>query len=820
MQTVVAADTPIGTPDIKLASTQEPESDVALQVEPTQVPTPLEQVKATTQLVPTAIPMPPDQPVASLKLATRPCHQVGDLIWVHRVDTGEVRSSPAVVEGVVYVSAIDGHVYALEADTGKRIWRSDSLGYGGYRSNDATTAADGIVYTGSNSGYVAALDMTTGELLWSYETGERWDRPRAVVSDGMLFVGSGDKYLDAVDGSTGNLLWRYETGGAVESLPDVANDIVYAGSLDGQLYALDMASGELKWRYNTEGPIRYSSPAVAGGVVYIGSLDHYLYALEAATGRLLWRYKTGGEIDTSPTVGNGFVYVGSNDKHIYALDASDGELVWRYESYYEAMSSPTIAGEVVYFGAGYSLLAVDASTGEVLWDDHTGLYVDTKPVVADGIVHLGGRAYAASVLNDQDNPHVARVAPIAKFPENDGLQPGDLLWKYEIGGYLGETPIIGGDAMVHGLTAVGLSTRDVLWSCPLVGWSIFSVTVSDEAIYFATDEDYFYALDLLTGRQLWRHQLQVFEAYQLIPTVVGGVVFVGSSYGRLYALRASSGEVLWEFQADRHSGRNNAIKTSSFSDGAIYLGLEDHYVYALDAATGQLLWSYDAGNPIPYPTMVSNGIVYAGTYFDLLALDAVSGRLLWQRPAKAGYLLVADGIVYSQAEDYSFRDGKLEYGDLHGHLIAMDARSGEHLWDYDPGPWIAEWLTASDGVVYVGSMDGVMSAIDQQTGTTLWKFETEGKVEDSVLNPTTREYEWKLVPAWVTDPVVVGGVVYFVSRDTNLYAVEGRTGQLVFSFAIGHEIWGKPRVVDGVVYVGVTDGYVYAVVSARSQERK
>ena len=126
-------------------------------------PTPLEQVKATAQLEPTAIPMPPDQPVASLKLATRPCHQVGDLIWVHRVDTGEVRSSPAVVEGVAYVSAIDGHVYALEADTGKRIWRSDTLGYGGYRSNNATTAADGIVYTGSNSGYVAALDMTTGE---------------------------------------------------------------------------------------------------------------------------------------------------------------------------------------------------------------------------------------------------------------------------------------------------------------------------------------------------------------------------------------------------------------------------------------------------------------------------------------------------------------------------------------------------------------------------------------------------------------------------------------------------------------------------------
>ena len=104
-QTVVVENIPIETPDNNLPSTPEAEAEVAPQLEPTQGPTPLAQPETIIQPTPTATPMPADQPLTSLQLATRPCHQVGDLIWVHRLDVGEDSSSPTVVEGVAYLGA-------------------------------------------------------------------------------------------------------------------------------------------------------------------------------------------------------------------------------------------------------------------------------------------------------------------------------------------------------------------------------------------------------------------------------------------------------------------------------------------------------------------------------------------------------------------------------------------------------------------------------------------------------------------------------------------------------------------------------------------
>ena len=354
----------------------------------------------------------------------------------------------------------------------------------------------------------------------------------------------------------------------------------------------------------------------------------------------------------------------------------------------------------------------------------------------------------------------------------------------------------------------------------MAGVSGLSIRASEDAVYFTVDNDFFYALDLSTGRQLWRHPMSIYNDDVLVPTIADGVVYIGSSQNRLYALQASSGEVLWEYDTDPSLGRNYPIKSSTVLDHIVYFGSENNYAYALDASTGHLLWSYDAGDGIPFSMTVTDGIVYAAPWgANLHALDTDSGQLLWQlRGYSSGGLgphLVADGIVYGQVEDSFFEDGEFKYGDKHGYLVGLDARTGEFLWDYSAGRWIFDWLTAADGVAYVGSLDGVLSAIDASTGEKIWSFKTEGKVRDSIYNPSTGEYEWKNVPAWVTDPLVVDGVVYFVSRDTNLYAADAKTGQLLFSYATGDQIWGKPRVVEGVVYVGSSDGFVYAIVPAR-----
>jgi outer membrane protein assembly factor BamB len=319
----------------------------------------------------------------------------GTLLW--KYSTGHtVRSSPAVVDNVVYFGSNDGHLYALNALTGGLIWNSTA----GKRIQSSPAVADGVVYAGSWDSNVYAFDASTGSLLWNYTTGD------AVISspsvdDGLVYIGSFDGNLYALEAASGNSIWVFPTTGPrVTSSPAVSDGVVYAGSEDGNLYALNSETGALLWNYTAGGPI-HSSPSVTGGIVYVGSDDHNLYALNASTGALLWTCTTGDTVRSSPAVVDGVVYVGSYDDHVYALNASTGTPLWSYRTGGDVDSSPAVADGVVYVGSlGYekSFHALDAATGTLLWDYSMGdWFVYSSPAVSHGMVYVGcddGNLYA------------------------------------------------------------------------------------------------------------------------------------------------------------------------------------------------------------------------------------------------------------------------------------------------------------------------------------------------------------------------------------------------------------------------------------------
>ena len=135
---------------------------------------------------------------------------------------------------------------------------------------------NGHVYIGSGDGKVYSLNAATGAVMWETQTGGAVSSSPAVTS-GVVYVGSGDGKVYALDPATGAVMWETQTGGAVSSSPAVANGVVYVGSGDGNLYALDAATGAVEWKGATGGIID-SSPAVASGFVYIGSADDNVYA--------------------------------------------------------------------------------------------------------------------------------------------------------------------------------------------------------------------------------------------------------------------------------------------------------------------------------------------------------------------------------------------------------------------------------------------------------------------------------------------------------------------------------------------------------------
>jgi len=320
--------------------------------------------------------------------STSKAPKTNDVRWSYI--TGPVEySSPAVVDGVVYIGSMGGDLYALNVSISTCKW---SYQTGSVCSSPAVV--DGVVFVGSGR-KVFALNASSGSNIWSYETGGSVHSSPAVVN-GKVYVGSYDRKIYCLDAETGADVWNYTTGWLVFSSPTVVNGKVYVGSEDDKVYCLNASTGAHIWNYNTRSHVD-SSPAVVDGVVFVGSAGRSwghgnatVYALNASSGALIWSYDTSGAVISSPAVVDGKVYVGSWDCNVYALNASSGSHIWSYRTHGIVESSPAVVDGVVFVGsADKKVYALNASSGTLIWSCDTSGAVLSSPAVADGFVYIG-----------------------------------------------------------------------------------------------------------------------------------------------------------------------------------------------------------------------------------------------------------------------------------------------------------------------------------------------------------------------------------------------------------------------------------------------
>jgi len=323
----------------------------------------------------------------------------GGVKWAFKAG-GAIVTSPAVADGVVYIGSLDGHLYAIDQDTGKEKWKFKSS-----RPIASSPAVErGTLYFVSSAGALVALDTGTGKPKWvfafEYERKfeakglhgypsaaqtipDAWDifTSSPAVAGGKVFFGSGDGGVYAVDAESGLLQWKFATQNVVHASPAVSGNTVYIGSWDSSLYALDAATGQQRWSFKAgDDPAIHnqvgfqSSPAVVDGTVYVGCRDAHVYALDAATGRKKWDYPTSKSwVIGTPAVAKGVVYVGTSDSaRFMALDAKTGVLKFNFDAKAYIFSSAAVAGDLVYVGNhNGKLYAISASTGKLAWEFRT-----------------------------------------------------------------------------------------------------------------------------------------------------------------------------------------------------------------------------------------------------------------------------------------------------------------------------------------------------------------------------------------------------------------------------------------------------------------
>ena len=313
----------------------------------------------------------------------------------------------------------------------------------------------------------------------------------------------------------------------------------------------------VRWKFKTRAPI-FSTPVISDGVAYFGGLDSTVYALDVATGDVKWKLKTNGEIRSNVAVANGKVFLLGGNGVLSCIDKLSGKPEWRilfdntalfigerrydFADYYH--SSPLVHESVVYFGSGNKRVnAVNATNGTVLWTFKAGDIIHNTPVIVGDLLYIGcydGYLYA---LNRHSGELKWKFKTMGQQYFPDGEVQGS-----PVAGY-GSIFFGGRDYNVYSLDAVGGYAR---WNRKFNGGWALSNTLKDTVLYVGTSDDkLLLALDARTGRELWKLDVKF--------NIFGGcaftssLVYVGTSWGKLYAVDRKSGTTRWVFSTDGYN---------------------------------------------------------------------------------------------------------------------------------------------------------------------------------------------------------------------------------------------------------------------------
>lgn len=311
-------------------------------------------------------------------------------LWSFRCED-EIRSSPFVSRGAVYIGCYDNNLYAIDAASGEFRWKFPTEG--GIAASPIEWQDNILI--GSEDFCMYGLS-SAGRVRWTCQTKGRV-RSSARIAYEHAFFGSDDSHVYGIQATTGHLVWKAPAGGPVRSTPAIGDETLYVGSEDGYVYALNMRRGALQWRHHCGGGVT-SSPLLWKGLLIVGSMDRHLYALDINSGWPVWRFRTEKAVISSPKMRDETVYVGSSDGCLYALEAAAGRLRWKFETEGQVNASPAVTADAVYFGsADACLYSVDAKTGKLRWKYKTEGSIISSPCVHENAVFVGsldGQLYA------------------------------------------------------------------------------------------------------------------------------------------------------------------------------------------------------------------------------------------------------------------------------------------------------------------------------------------------------------------------------------------------------------------------------------------
>ncbi|MBT0670816.1 PQQ-dependent dehydrogenase, methanol/ethanol family [Novosphingobium profundi] len=486
------------------------------------------------------------------------------LAWSQDLGTDRVQeATPVVVGGVMYTSGNLGRAYAFDAATGKPLWAFEpEVDMQANRAaccdqaNRGVAVAHGKVFVGALDGWLYALDAKTGAVLWKRDTVT--DRTRGYtitgapeVAGNLVVIGNAGAeydtrgYVTAYDTATGKQAWRFFTVPHDPKLgPQENSELDVALKTWSPNSRWDIGGGGTVWdaiNYDAQndsviigvgngGPYNIERRSPGGGDnLYLGSL----VALDRKTGRVKWHYQEtpGDAWDYTSTQPLLFAEVTVEGKpravilhapkngFLFVLDRETGKPIainaivrtsWA-EGYDLATGRPKMRPEGANYWKGPRIV-FPASPGARNWyppayDPDRGLYFAS-------VLDMGNLMFATPPLDPAD-PHRKKALNIQTA----------LLFTSDLGQSLATLPP---------------PVQEAVQKLPEWQW------VKDKP-YSAQVR----AIDPLTGKAKWAVDTAGWQDRPGVLATRTGLVFHGSIDGHLYARDAETGKVLWSIDTGR-----------------------------------------------------------------------------------------------------------------------------------------------------------------------------------------------------------------------------------------------------------------------------
>jgi outer membrane protein assembly factor BamB len=292
------------------------------------------------------------------------------------------------------------------------------------------------------------------------------------------------------------IAWTVAGDGPLTSSPALIDGVVFQGSASGTLSALDMESGTRRWLVDLGAAM--SSPTEIDDRLVVGLTSGDVVAVNPADGSVAWKQTLGGEILGAAAVDDGLLVVASTSGVVTAIESPAGIRRWEARLNGRIGRSPAIGGGVVVVPVEPGgLVALNLDTGTTLW--RTAIAADGgvgTPSIADGFV------LTAAGLDD--------AAPTSRAIVALDLKSGAVVWRWST------------------------TDKDRVYSPAVASGRAFVV---DEGAGVT-------ALDVQTGRQLWRVTRDA--PLEAVAATAGDSVLVVSNSGAATSLNVTNGATNWE----------------------------------------------------------------------------------------------------------------------------------------------------------------------------------------------------------------------------------------------------------------------------------